>query len=171
MTSFVPLARALLDLRVRYVLIGVSGVNLHAHDAGVVFATQDRDVFLPPDPQNLLLAWRACEACGLDLFSGGEPLDRPRDLDLAQRVARRSALTTATDGGELRVDLTLVMAGFAFDEVWRERVAFELGGVEIAVARLTHLVASKAAAGRAKDRLFLATHEEALKELLDRDRR
>jgi predicted nucleotidyltransferase len=169
MTSFVPVARAFLDQGVRYVLIGVFGVNLHAYDAGVVFATQDRDVFLPPDPENLLLAWQACESCGLALSSLGEPLDAPRDLDLAKRVVERSALTTATDGGELRVDLTLVMAGCSFDEVWHQRIAFQLGGVEIPVARLAHLVASKAAAGRDKDRLFLATHAEALKKLLQRE--
>jgi hypothetical protein len=32
-------------------------------------------------------------------------------------------------------------------------------------ARLRHIVESKAAAGRDKDRLFLATHEEALRQL------
>lgn len=169
MTSFAPLARALLDLRVRYLLIGVSGANLHAHSAGVVFTTQDRDVFLPPDAPNLLLAWQACEACGLELSASGEPLDRPRDLTLAERVVQRSALTTARDGEELQVDLTLVMAGFSFDETWRERVTFKLAGVEVPVARLRHIVVSKGAAGRDKDRLFLATHAEALKQLLGQD--
>jgi hypothetical protein len=38
--------------------------------------------------------------------------------------------------------------------------------VDIPVARLSHIVASKAAAGRPKDHLFLATHEEALRSLL-----
>jgi len=47
MTSFAPLGRALAERDVQYVLIGVSGANLHAHSAGVVLTTQDRDVFLP----------------------------------------------------------------------------------------------------------------------------
>ena len=38
--------------------------------------------------------------------------------------------------------------------------------VQIPVARLRDIVASKAAAGRPKDRLFLATHEEALRQLM-----
>jgi hypothetical protein len=38
-------------------------------------------------------------------------------------------------------------------------------GVAFPVASLGDIVASKAAAGRPKDRLFLATHEEALREL------
>lgn len=166
MTSFAPLARALSEGGVRYVLIGVSGANLHAHRAGVVFATQDRDVFLPADPHNLLAAWRACELCNLQLASSGEPLDEPRDLRLAERVVEHRALTQAMDDQELQVDLTLVMAGFGFDEVWEERTTFVLAGVEVPVARLKYIVASKAAAGRDKDRLFLATHAEALRELL-----
>ena len=170
MTSFVPLARVFAERNIRYVLIGVSGANLHAHRAGVLFATQDRDVFLPPDGPHLLRAWQACEHCGLELSSSGEPLDRPRDLTLAERVVQHSATTTATDGEGLQVDLTLVMTGFDFDEVWRERVLFELAGVQVPVARLKHIVVSKANAGRDKDRLFLATHDAALKELLAPDK-
>ena len=166
MTSFAPLARALAAVRVRYVLIGVWGANLHAHRAGVVFTTQDHDLFLPADATNLVAAWRACEACGLRLSSAGEPLDEPRDLFLAERVVGQRALVHATDEEDLQVDLTFVMAGFEFDDVWAQRTTYALSGVEIPVARLKHIVASKAAAGRDKDRLFLATHDEALRQLL-----
>lgn len=57
------------------------------------------------------------------------------------------------------------MAGFTFDEVWPRRRVFTVEGVDVPVASLKDIVASKAAAGRPKDRLFLATHEEALREL------
>ena len=129
----------------------------------------DRDVFLPPDPANLLAAWRLCEALGLRLTSSGEPLDEPRDLYLAERVVERRASTRADDGSELVVDLTLVMTGFEFEEVWEQRTMFLLERVEVPVARLSHIVASKAAAGRDKDRLFLATHAEALRDLMRPD--
>jgi hypothetical protein len=69
------------------------------------------------------------------------------------------------------IDLTLVMAGFEFEAVWRERRDFVDQGVDIPVARLAYIVASKAAAGRPKDRLFLETHKEALAELLPNDQR
>ena len=61
------------------------------------------------------------------------------------------------------------MAGFTFEEVWSERRTFLVEGVEIPVARLAHIVQSKAAAGRDKDRLFLATHEERLRALIRSD--
>ena len=169
MTSFAPLARDLAEAGVRYVLIGVSGVNLHAHDAGVVFSTMDRDLYLPLDSANLLAAWSVCETRGLRLTGAGGPLDEPRDLVLAARVVERRSTTRADDGRELVVDLTLVMASFEFDEVWEERTTFLLEGVEVPVARLVHIVASKAAAGREKDRLFLAAHAEALRDLLPSD--
>jgi hypothetical protein len=171
MTAFAPLARALAERSVRYVMIGVWGANLHAVRAGVVFSTQDRDVFLPPEPPNLQLAWEACEACGMELWSGVEPLDRPRDLLLAERVVSHSGLSTATGIDDLQVDLTLVMAGFSFEQVWSERRTFELAGVEVPVARLLHITESKAAAGRLKDRLFLATHKDALQQLFGADER
>jgi hypothetical protein len=90
---FHTLARILDSTSVRFVLIGVSGANYWAHEAGVVFTTQDRDLFLPPDPDNLLRTWQACEAAGFNLFSGDEPLDMPRDDWLARKVVERRALT------------------------------------------------------------------------------
>lgn len=166
MDSLVPLARALSRLDVRFVLIGVAGANYYAPAASAMFLTKDRDLLLPLDPENLARCWSACEAVGLELWSGGEPLDRPRDRWLAERVIRREALTRATDGRDLEVDLSLTMNGFDFETVWAERRTFLVEDVEIPVARLLHIVTSKERAGRDKDRLFLATHREALETLL-----
>jgi hypothetical protein len=44
---------------------------------------------------------------------------------------------------------------------------FEIDGIEVPVASLAHIIRSKAAAGRPKDRLFLATHAEALRRMTD----
>ena len=53
--------------------------------------------------------------------------------------------------------------------VWNERLTFLVEAEEIPVARLSHIVQSKAAAGREKERLFLAVHADALKQLLGND--
>jgi hypothetical protein len=163
-----PLARELQGRSVRFVLIGVAGANYYAHAGSAVFTTEDRDLFLPPDPDNLVRCWAACETAGFELWSEREPLDMPRDLWLAERVVERRALTRATGLGAA-IDLTLVMKGFDFETVWNERRVFKLEGVDIPVARLLHIVQSKHAVGRDKDRLFLATHREALQELLRRE--
>jgi hypothetical protein len=166
---FNALLRELAASSVRYVVIGVWGANLHAISASVVFHTEDRDLFLPPDPANLLAAWQACERVGLELTCSGETLDIPRDLWLAQQVVSRRALTRAVVESGLIVDLSLVMGGFEFEPVWRERREVVVAATRVPVARLLHIVTSKALAGRPKDHLFLATHAEALRELLPND--
>ena len=167
MEPFETLIQALNRGAVRYVLIGVGGANYYALSGSTSFVTQDRDLFLPPDPDNELLAWRACEAAGLTLWCSDEPLDSPRDRALAEQVVSRRALVRA-EGQGIQVGLTLVMAGFDFEAVWNDRRVFRVEGVDLPVARLAHIVASKAAAGRPKDRLFLATHQDALEQLLKR---
>jgi hypothetical protein len=161
---FSTLAAAYEEERVRYVVIGIAGINHYAQSAGLVFTTEDRDLFLPPDPTNALRAWRATTAAGFELWSGDEPLGAPLDDVLAEQVVSRKALVRA-EGHGLQIDLTLVMAGFSFDDVWPRRRIFKVDGVDVPVASLKDIVGSKAAAGRPKDRLFLATHEDALKQL------
>jgi hypothetical protein len=166
---FTSLVAALHAAHVRFVLIGVWGANFWARSASTVFTTQDYDLLLPLDADDVLRAWRVCEQAGLRLWVGDEPLDEPRDLALARRVVDRRALVRATDGRTLDVDLTLTMSGFDFETVWRDRRSFRAEGIDIPVARLRHIVESKAAAGRPKDRLFLATHEEALRDWLRKE--
>lgn len=163
---FAPLASELVARAVRYVVIGVSGANLYGPAGQAVFTTQDIDLFLPADPDNLVRAWDACEIAALELRLHNEPLDRPRDRWLAERVVARRTLTSASGPNELYIDLTLVMEGFEFETVWRERREFLVEGIRVPAARLLHIIESKHAAGRPKDQLFLATHKDALEQLL-----
>jgi hypothetical protein len=166
MDAFERLLGLLSRRGVRFVVIGLSGANYYARSGAALFATQDRDLFLEPKPDNVLEAWQAAEAAGLELSVGPEPLDEPRDRFLAERIVTHKALVRASDGLGLDVDLTLVMAGFDFATVWKGRRIFRAGDVEIPVARLTHIVESKRRAGRDKDRLFFAAHAEAIRDLL-----
>lgn len=131
-----------------------------------MFTTKHIDLFLPADPDNLVRAWSACENVPLELWLGNEPLDSPRDRWLAERIIERRALTSAKGANEFVIDLTLVMQGFDFDTVWNERRDFVIEGIPVPTARLLHIVESKQAAGRPKDQLFLATHKDALEQLL-----
>ena len=162
----VPVGRALANRSVRYVLIGVAGANFYAPTGQASFVTRDFDLFLPADPDNLVRAWAACDDAAAEVWLDDDPLDRPRDRWLAERIIDRRTLTRVTGPPNLEVDLTLVMKGFEFEAVWNERRVFVVEGVEIPTARLTHIVASKQAAGRPKDQLFLATHLDALQQWL-----
>jgi hypothetical protein len=163
-----PLARLLAERHVRYVLIGVSGANLYGPGGQAIFTTDDIDLFLPLDPDNLVRTWSACEDTALELWLANEPLDRPRDRWLAERTIERRALTRGIGPDDLMVDLTFVMTGFEFEPVWAERRTFRIDGVDVPTARLRHIVESKLATGRDKDKFFLATHKDALEQLLKR---
>jgi hypothetical protein len=149
-----------------YLVIGVSGANLYGPAGQPIFATEGFALFVPPDPANLIRAWDACDEAGLALWIGTEPLDRPRDRWLAERVVQRRATTRATGTDDFVADLTLEMAGIDFETAWAERRDFLIEGQAVPVARALHIVTSKHAAGRDKDRLFLATHRDALEQLL-----
>ncbi|MFN7587211.1 MAG: hypothetical protein ACK501_07560 [Planctomycetota bacterium] len=164
MDAFALVVAALRKARCSFLVTGVWGANYYAQ--GSLFVTQDQDLFLPLDPGNLLLAWTTLADLGLELFANEEPLDHPRDLDLARTVVERAALTVATDHSLLQVDLSLVMTGLEFHDVWARRRTFTAAGVEIPVASLADIVAAKHAANRPKDQLFLATHAEELRRLL-----
>jgi hypothetical protein len=169
MDPFLTLIAALATRDVRYLMIDVWAANLYAKSAGQLFTTEDRDFLLPPDAANLHRAWTACEAAGFTLSVGREPLDVPRDLELARRIVDRRALVRGHHESGLDIDLTLVMTGFSFDDVWKDRRTFRIEHETVAVARLGHIIQSKAAAGRDKDRLFLATHAELLRSLIEND--
>ena len=68
MTPLVPLARALSMRSVRFMLIGVAGANQYSVGGADSFVTQDHDLFLPLDPENLVSAWSACEGVGFELW-------------------------------------------------------------------------------------------------------
>ncbi|MFY9344967.1 MAG: hypothetical protein WAT39_20915 [Planctomycetota bacterium] len=164
MTTFADVLRALAAARVRFLISGVWGVNYYV--VGPMFATRDQDLFLPRDAENLLNAWRACEQLGLALTANDEPLDQPRDEVLAAAVVRTRSLTSASDGGLLHVDFSLVMGDFDFDTIWPRRRSFLTEGASSPVASLADILAAKRTADRPKDRLFLATHAEQLRKLL-----
>jgi hypothetical protein len=168
MNAFETLCAELNAADVRYVVIGVWGANFFARDAGMTFKTFDRDLFLPLDADNELRAWDAAVQAGFELWSGDEPLGVPRDRWLAERIVERRTVVALTRE-DLRVDLSLVMADLDFETVWSDHRMFLAEGVAIPVARLSHIVESKRRVGRDKDLLFLATHEQALRDLLGED--
>jgi len=141
--AYVQLVDALLRAGVRFVLIGVGGVNYYLLPRQPAFVTEDRD------------------------WSFNEPLGAPLDLWLAERVVERRAVITGLKEPDVKIDFTYTMSGFTFDEVWHARRRFSAEGVEIPVASLEQIVESKRQAGREKDLLFFATHRETLSALLE----
>ncbi len=169
MDGYVQLVDALLRADVRFVLIGVGGVNYYMLPRQPAFVTEDRDLLLPLDPANTLRCWQTAESLGFALWTFSEPLGAPLDLWLAERVVERQAVITGHKEPDLKIDFTYTMSGFKFEEVWTARRSFKAEGVEVPVASLEQIVESKRRAGREKDLLFFATHRETLTKLLEDD--
>ena len=127
MDAFARLVRSLERAGVRFVLIGLAGANYYARSGATLFVTEGRDLLLPLDPDNALAAWGVCEAMGLELRCRREPLDRPRDRFLAERVVANRALVRPSDGAGLDVNLSLVMAGFDSKRCGRSAGSFASG--------------------------------------------
>jgi hypothetical protein len=60
------------------------------------------------------------------------------------------------------IDLMTHVSGPTFDEVWRDHQVRDLGTIRVRVASLEHIVASKRAANREKDRYALKRLKEDL---------
>jgi len=170
--SFRSLVAALHAVQLRFVVIGVWGANFHASSAAAVFATPEYDLFLPPEPDTWLEAWRVCAALGLSLRADDDSLTTPPDRVQAEAVVTAGTQVRASvlsGPSALMVDLMPVMTAFEFEPVWDERRVFVMDGVEVPVARLSHIIRSKAATNRDQDRLFLSTHAATLRQMLDGD--
>jgi hypothetical protein len=142
---------------VEYVLIGAFAATIH----GSVLRTEDVDICPRRSPANLrrlATALGALEAKELEPHKG-ELVDRTWDETL---LSSDVTWLLATPFG--RLDLVFEPAGTSgYDDLTRDAVDVDLGGVRARVASLRDVIRSKEAANRPRDREQLPT----LRRLLD----
>ena len=119
---------------VRYVVIGGIAAVLH----GVPRATFDLDILIDPSLDNARHLLAALEAAGF----GTATLTTPEDL-LAHEI------TVFND--RVRIDVQTSTPGLLFQDGWDRRQEMTYNGQVFFVASLEDLIASKRAAGRARD--------------------
>jgi len=118
---------------VRYLFIGKSGAIL----LGFPDTTQDADVFVDRSPENGLAIVTALEGLGFSLTQE-QTAEIERGKDFVQLKS-----------GPFDLDLVFAPDGIErFDDAWRRRVDVE----GFPVCHLDDIIASKAAANRARDR-------------------
>lgn len=145
---------------VRYVVVGMAGINYYARKPAEAFATLDYDVFIEPTLANV---GRAIQSL-LDLgFALGTVRGRFEAGQLARVVRDRKTMVATTPEGVV-IELLLVVSGFPFSELAKDAATFTVGGVPVRVGRLTKLLKSKQLAGRPKDRAFLRRYQALLQE-------
>ena len=139
---------------VRYIVVGMSGINYYAKSPRESFGTMDYDFFVEPTLKNVEKAVRCLKAMGFDLTG---------EWDLRQTVRDQRTLTATTANG-LMVELLLKISGYPFSGLAKDAVTFSVRGVPVKVGQIRKLLRSKKLAGRPKDRRFLRRYQDLLEE-------
>lgn len=122
------------DYNVRYVIIGGIAAILH----GVPRATFDLDILIEASPENGRNLLDALLDAGLVTA----------DLTTVEELLAHE-ITIFRD--KVRIDVQTATPGLVFAEAWGAKEEMRYGGQPFYVVSREHLIASKRAAGRAKD--------------------
>jgi hypothetical protein len=148
-TDFVALFGVLVAAQVRFVLVGGLALVLHGLDR----LTADIDIVIDLSPESTLDAVRALTTAGYRPLA---PVD-PRALaDPMQRrdwqVTRHMQVFSFWDSTNARPTVDIMLDPVvSFDELWSDGSVVTLGGHEVRIASVRHLIRLKEAAGRAQD--------------------
>lgn len=136
---------------VEYILIGAYAIHAHGEPVN----TSDIDIVPHRTPENLAALADALAEMNPRIRTGlrNESIPLPVDGRLLART--ETSLLLTTDYG--RIDLVNAPAGFAqgYEELAGNAELKALGGVEVLVASLKDVLASKMLANRPKDREIL----------------
>lgn len=155
---YLAVVRAFNRAGVRYVVVGMAGINYYAQQPSQTFGTMDYDLFLQPTLPNVHNALRQLQRLG---FSFGTVLGALEDRALRELVRNRRTLVATTPDG-IMVELLLAVSGYAFETLARDAATVAVHGTPVTVGRLTKLLRSKRIAGRPKDRAFLQRYQSLL---------
>lgn len=128
------LLRSLKECKVRFVVIGAMAFPIY----GYARTTLDIDIFIDPEEENAKATLKALKKFGYDMSDISL-----KDLLNKKLLIRQYAVET---------DIHPFVKGIAFDEVWKNKVAGRIGGMEVYFASLDDIIKMKKAANRSKDR-------------------
>ena len=145
---------------VRYVVVGMAGINYYAKGPADTFASLDFDLFVEPTLQNVDAAVRALRPLGVTLATADGVL-APDGIKTVVRD-RRTLIATTPEG--LTIELLLKISGYPFAALAKDAATFNVRGVPVKVGRLHKLLRSKQLAGRPKDLAFLRRYRQLLQD-------
>lgn len=140
---------------VRYVVVGMAGINYYAENPSETFGTLDYDIFLEPSLTNVKKAVQTMQDLG---FTLGIETGLLHPGNLKEVVRHRKTITATTPDG-LMIELLLQISGYPFSQIARDVATFTVGGIPIRVGKLEKLIESKRLSNRPKDRQFLKRYE------------
>jgi hypothetical protein len=133
-----------------YAWMGLSAAGYY----GASLASYDLDFFVRPEPEHLDKARAAFHKMDLD--------DSLAHVSSGNVSAAEASVTFTDPYGGLSVDLMTHISGPTFEEVWRDHQHIPFEGILVRIASLEHIIASKRAANREKDRYVLKRLQQEL---------
>jgi hypothetical protein len=135
--DFRDLLDALLRTGARFLVVGAHAMAVH----GVPRATGDLDVWISPDPSNVVRVWEA-------LLEFGAPV---RQLGVSRGDLEKPGMVIKIGLPPRRIDLLTQVSGLDFDEAWSNRRTHSIGSQEIPFLGREDLLRNKRVSGRPKD--------------------
>ncbi|OGW84455.1 MAG: hypothetical protein A3C35_02900 [Omnitrophica bacterium RIFCSPHIGHO2_02_FULL_46_11] len=139
---------------VRYVVVGLAGINYYAKNPAETFGTLDYDLFIEPTLANVRKVIAHLQDMKFDIGTKTGVLNAVKEKDL-KRIIREGTTLIATTSDGLMIEVLLKISGFLFAELERDAATFTVHGIPVRVGRLSKLLESKRIANRPKDRQFL----------------
>jgi hypothetical protein len=148
-TDFIGLFAILAAARVRFVLVGGLALVLHGLDR----LTADVDLVIDLSPESARAAIQALTAAGYRPLA---PVDPIALADPAQRhewqSVRHMQVFSFWDSANTRPTVDVLLAPpVPFDDLWASAAVISIGGQEVRVASIEHMIVMKTMAGRAQD--------------------
>lgn len=163
-SGFISSLTLLADAEIRFVLVGVTGINFYARDAAHAFATLDVGVLLDTTVSNLRDALKTLRSADFRFEAGGEPFLDDGDDQALSNIIRSGASISARHDEEGQIDLMLSMTGASYQELESDARTFDIDGRSVLVGRLERLLRSKELSGRPKDKEFLRAFAAQMEE-------
>lgn len=148
-TDFIGLFALLAAAQVRFVLVGGLALVLHGLDR----LTADVDLVIDLSAESARAAVQALTAAGYRPLA---PVDPMALADLEQRrewqSTRNMQVFSFWDSSNTRPTVDIMLSPeVPFEDLWAAASVMNIGGHEVRVASIEHLIRMKAAAGRPQD--------------------
>ncbi len=148
-TDFIGLFTLLAAARIRFVVVGGLALLLHGLDR----LTADVDLAIDLSTDAALEAVRALTTGGYRAMAPVDPvcLANP-ELRREWQTTRNMKVFSFWDTTNTRPTVDVMLAPVvSFDELWADAALTSIGGVEVRIASVRHLIRMKEAAGRPQD--------------------
>lgn len=160
MNPYLEILKKLNASGIKYVVVGLFGINFYSDSAAASFSTNDLDIFIDPTVDNVKKSCNCLKELDMNLCfkTGKETVKKYSDKDLLTVVRERKVIV-ASDQYGIVVELLLQISGLTFAEINNNAEIFNVESAPVRVGKLEDLLLSKRIAGRKKDKLFLKRFE------------